>query len=132
MGLVTPKFKDITMKNETMKAHIGLSVFGWRFGRAQKWLDQEIMNKMEPIIPRKTGAFLARIKNDNAGRIGTGEIRTSSPPQGRRLYPGVSERGVPFHWTNPKTQPYWGHFVIRTYRHELVQGVKDIVYGRKK
>ena len=130
MGLFKPRFKDITLKNETMTAHIGLAVFGGRFREAQKWLDQEIMNRMEPVIPYRTGAFLGRIKAENAGRIGTGELRTSVPPQGRKLYPGVSSKGVPFHWTNPNTQPYWGQYVIRTYKHDLLNGVKKIIGGR--
>lgn len=130
MGLLRPSFRDITLKNETMTARIGLSIFGWRFLKAQKWLDQEIMNKMEPVIPYRTGAFLAKIKNDNAGRIGTGVIRTAVPPQGQKLYPGVTSKGVPFHWTNPNTQPFWGQYVVRTYRHEFVKGVRKIIGGK--
>jgi hypothetical protein len=131
MGFLRPTFKDITMENEFMTAHIGLSVFGGRFERAQAWLDREILKKMTPIIPYKTGAFLNRILNNNAGRAGTGEIRTSVPPQGRYLYPGVTARGIPFHWTNPKTQPYWGQYVVRTYQHELTKGVGEVLKGKK-
>ena len=131
MGLFMPSFKDITMKTETMEAHIGLSVFGWRFSKAQKWMDEEFLRLMEPYVPYRTGAFLARIKNANAGRVGTGSIRVAVPPQGKKLYPGVNYNGVPFHWTNPKTQPFWGQFVVRTYRHEITKGVKDIILGRK-
>ena len=132
MALLRPTFKDITMKSEYMTAHIKLSVFGWRFRRAQEWLDQTIMQKMVPIIPFKTGEFLGKILNENAGKYGSGEVRTSVPPQGRYLYPGVAPSGKPFKWTNPRTQPYWGSYVIRTYKHELNQGVKEILLGRRK
>ncbi len=130
MGLFLPRFRDITLKNETMTARIGLSVFGGRFKKAQIWLDQEIMKRMEPVIPYRTGAFLGKIKAENAGRVGTGVLRTSVPPQGTKLYPGVSSRGVPFHWTNPNTQPYWGQYVIRTYKRDFVDGVRRIIGGK--
>ena len=85
-----PKFKDITMETEYMEAHVRLSAFGWRFRRAQEWLDKEVMLKMEPVIPYKTGQFLKKIKANNSGFEGTGQIRTAVPPQGRYLYPGVN------------------------------------------
>ena len=132
MGLFRPTFRDITMNTGYMKARIGLSVFGGRFKRAQEWLDQEIVRKMTPYVPYKTGQFLGKILNENAARAGTGKIVTSVPPQGRRLYPGISPSGKPYNWTNPMTQPKWGSYTVRAYKPELLRGVKDIITGRDK
>ena len=131
MGFFTPTFKDLTMKNEYMTAHIGFSVFNGRFRRAQERLDREIMNKMTPYIPYKTGKFLSRIQANNRGFEGTGTIRVAVPPQGRKLYPGISKSGKPFNWTNPMTQPRWGSYTVERYKTELKQGVKDVILGRK-
>jgi len=132
MGLFTPTLRDITMRQEHMTAHIGLSFFNGRFRRAQRWIDEEIMRKMEPVMPRRTGIFIAKIKAINMIRAGTGIIQTSVPPQGRRLYGGVNPAtGIPYHWTNPNTQPYWGQYVINTYGEELVQGAKRIIGGKR-
>lgn len=130
MGFFDPSFKDITMQTQYMKAHVKLSVFGWRFKKAQEWLDQEIVRRMTPFVPKRTGAFLGKIINENASRAGTGRIVTSVPPQGRKLYPGISASGRPYHWTNPNTQPYWGKYTVDTYRGELNNGVKQILLGR--
>ena len=130
MGLFTPRFKDITFKNQTMTDHIGLAFFGGRFKRAQIWLDKEIMNKMAPVIPYRTGAYLGKIKAQNATLEGTGVVRTTVQPQGVKLYSGISPKGIPYHWTNPNTQPYWGQYVIQTYRHDLVDGVRRIIGGK--
>lgn len=127
MGFSNPAFKDITINKGYMKARVRLSVFGGRFKRAQVWLDQEIMKRMAPFVPRRTGAFLSKIQTENASRVGTGKIVTAVPPQGKRLYPGVSSSGRPFNWTNPQTQPYWGKYTVETYKSELKEGVSRIL-----
>ena len=133
MAFFRPTFKDLTMKNEYMETHIGMAMFGWRFRRAQEWLDAEIMKKMTPFVPYKTGKFLGKIQQNNRGFEGTGEIRIAVPPQGKYLYPGINFRtGLPFNWTNPLTQPRWGTYTVERYKPELYQGVKDIILGRKK
>ena len=131
MGLFDPvAFKDITINESYMKAHVKLSVFGGRFRKAQIWVDKEVMKRMTPFIPKKTGAFLGKIQSANASRVGTGKIVTAVPPQGRKLYPGVTESGKPFNWTNPQTQPYWGKYTAQTYKREFNDGVKRILQGR--
>lgn len=131
MGLFRPTFEDLTMRTEYMTAIIRLSRYNQRFRRAQEWLDTEIMRRMTPVIPRRTGAFLNRIQAENAGFEGTGTIRVAVPPQGQYLYPGISTSGRPFRWTNPMTQPRWGSYVVQTYRPELMRGVRDIIMGRR-
>ena len=133
MGLFDPAvFKDITLDKSYMKAHVKLSVFGGRFRNAQIWLDREIVRRMTPFVPRKTGVFLGKIQKENASRVGTGKIVTAVPPQGRILYPGVTKRGKPFNWTNPQTQPYWGQYTAQTYKKEFNDGVKRILQGREQ
>lgn len=128
MGLFDPvAFKDITINKSYMKAHVRLSIFGGKFREAQIWLDQEVMRKMTPYIPRKTGVFLGKIQSENAARVGTGKIVTAVPPQGKKLYPGVSKSGKPFNWSNPQTQPYWGKYTAQTHNKEFNDGVKKIL-----
>lgn len=127
MAIFNPSFKDITIDKEYMKAKVRLSVFGGRFKEAQIWLDQQIMLKMTPFIPKKTGEFLGKIQAENASKVGTGKVVTSVPPQGLTLYPGVSKSGNPFQWTNPQTQPYWGKYTVQTFRREFNEGVERIL-----
>ena len=125
------KVKDITLETEYMTAKVGLFKWNKKFVEAQEWLDKAIMDKARPIIPYKTGQFLKKIEGENAGRYGSGKIRMSVPPQGRYLYNGISRfSGRPLHYTNPKTVPFWGKFIIREYQHEFKEGVKDVL-GRK-
>lgn len=131
MDKTSPYFRDVTIKRGYLNAHIKLSVFGPRFQQAQKWLDKRIMKRMEPYVPRKTGVFLGKIKKANRASAGTGKITTAVPPQGKRLYPGVTETGKPFNWTNPNTQPYWGRYTYREHREEFNKGVKKILLGGK-
>ena len=132
MALFDPKFKDITMETQYLKAHVGLSIFGGRFKKAQEWLEQEFVRKMTPFVPYKTGEFLGKILNENARSYTDGKIITSVPPQGRKLYPGVSNKGIPFNWTNPQTKPMWGEYTALTYKADFINGVRDIILGRKK
>ena len=132
MGFIMPNFKDITFEKEYMSANITLSVYNKRFKRAQEWLDRTFMLKMAPFIPYKTGTYLSKIKARNAAFEGTGVVYTTVPPQRRYLYPGVAPSGKKFHWTNPYTKPFWATYTINTYRTELLNGVKDFVFGRRR
>ena len=128
MAFIQPNFQDITMKNQYMTCNIGMAKFNGRFRLAQIWLDRKMMEKMEPVVPYKTGEFLGKIKTANAGKWGSGEIVTSVPPQGRYLYPGVNYRtGRPFHWTNPLTQPRWGSYTYNAYKAEFNRGIRHIL-----
>lgn len=122
------KIKDVVLKNEYVTAKVGLFRWNKKFDEAQKWLDKAIFEKARPIIPYKTGQFLGKIEAANSGNYGSGRIRMSVPPQGRYLYRGISRfSGRPLHYTNPRTVPYWGKFVIREYQHELKDGVEQIL-----
>lgn len=120
------------MRTKYMTAHVRLSRFNPKFDEAQKWLDQEIMRKMEPIIPRDTGEYLSKIKAENETRAGTGRIATTVAPQQRYLYTGIAPSGKPFNWTNPETQPFWGRYVRIHYKPELMEGVRKILMEGEK
>ena len=120
--------KDIVLKEDSIKAKVGLFRWNKKFDEAQVWLEKAILEKAKPIIPYKTGVFLGKIMEANGGRAGSGKVIMSAPPQGHYLYKGVSRfSGKPLHYTNPRTVPYWGQFVIRTYKHELKEGVENIL-----
>lgn len=128
MAFISPDFKDITMREKYMTCQIGMSKFNGRFRLAQIWLDRKLMEKMEPVVPYKTGEFLGKIKAANAGKWGTGEIVTAVPPQGRYLYPGFSARtGKMFNWTNLLTQPRWGAYTYQTYKADFNRGIRHIL-----
>jgi hypothetical protein len=133
-GGVQPDFEDFTYLSGDVRCKINFSKFGWRFKRAQEWLEKTIVEKMTPIMPRKTGALVNQTIQDNASNYGDGWVKTYGLPYGLRLYSGINPKtGEPWHWTNPLTQPYWGEYVIQQYKPELVQGVKDIIiHGDKK
>ncbi len=120
--------KDITINGHDLKAQISLSEFNARIDKAQRWLEQEIVKKMLPVIPRKSGNLLGEIQAANSSMYGSGYVRVAQN-YGVYLYPGIAKNGNPFNWTNPQTQPEWGHYTIETYRSELEQGVEKILKG---
>ena len=122
--------RDLTMQNKGFYAHIALSRFHPRFKQAQLWLDQTIMSLMHPRIPYKTGEFLGKILNANAGNYGTGMLKVAMPPQGRFLYGGITKTGKPINYTNPLSVPHWGEVVVRENRAMLTKGVRDIIRGK--
>ena len=122
-------FQDIRMKMQNMTAHVRLGKYGPRADAAQRWLEAEIVRKMLPIMPRKTGNLLGEVQSINSVMNGSGKVRAAQK-YGVYLYSGTTKDGRPFNWTNPQTQPRWGHYVLTTYRPELVQGVNDILKGK--
>lgn len=128
MGIIMPKFEDVTMKTQNLRCKLWFSRFNGRFQLAQIWLDRQMVEKMQPVVPYKTGVFLSKINAANAGKYGSGEVVTAVPPQGRYLYPGINYRtGLPFRWTNPLTQPKWGTYTYETHKSEFKRGVLHIL-----
>lgn len=133
MGLFNADFKDVVMKNQYIDCKIGLSRFGGRFKKAQIWLEKAFFDKMKPVVPYRTGQFLSKLEAANAANRGMGQVIASVPPQGRKLYYGINPNtGMPWHWTNPLTQPMWGSWVIQTYGDELKKGVIKVVLTGKE
>lgn len=129
MGFLTkPRFKDLTMENKAVKVKIGLFKYNKRFEEAQIWLDRQVMSDMSPYVPYRTGAFLSRIKAENALMEGTGQVKAAVPPQGRYLYNGVSRfSGRALHYTNPITTPRWFETVKSIYYPSWENGVREII-----
>ena len=128
-----PEFEDFTYLSDSVKCNIRFSRFGWRFKRAQEWLEHTFVIKMVPVMPQRTGALVNKTIDENARNYHDGRVITIGLDYGKKLYSGVNPKtGKPWHWTNPLTQPYWGEYVINEYESELVDGVKDIIAGRKR
>ncbi len=128
MAILGPTFKDLTMKDQFMTCNIHFARFNGNFRRAQIWFDRTLVEKMQPFVPRKTGEYLRKINQENAGKWGTGKIVTTVPPQGKRLYPGINPNtGRPFHWTNPNTQPRWGTYTYERYKADFLKGIRHII-----
>lgn len=123
-------YRDIDMRMSNLTAHVNLGKYGPRAEKAQRWLESEIVRKMIPVMPRKTGNLLGEIQSVNSVLNGSGRVRVAQS-YGVYLYSGVSKKsGKPFNWTNPQTQPRWGHYVLETYGPELKKGVNDILKGK--
>lgn len=118
-------FKNISVVNGDIKVNINLSRFSEQFQAAQFALDSQIMNDMEPFMPRQTGSFISLTRARSAALAGTGEVYAAAPPMGRFLYEGkvmvdpdtgspwaragakkvVTER--PLTYSNPQAVPHW-------------------------
>lgn len=59
-----------------------------RVPKAQYWLDSEIMDNMEPFMPKETDGFINLVRARNASLAGTGQVCIYTGPQGRFLYYG--------------------------------------------
>ena len=119
---------DINVKGLGFNAKVDLAKYGHRLEEAERWVEAEIVRKMLPIMPRDTGNLIGTIQSVNSVLNGSGKVRAAHE-YGVYLYEGISKSGAPFNWTNPQTQPRWGHYVIDTYRSELKDGVKEILNG---
>jgi hypothetical protein len=123
-----PEFEDFTYLSGAVRCKIRFSKYGWRFRKAQEWLEKSFVDRMVTFMPRKTGALINRTIQVNARSYSDGHVETYGLDYGKKLYSGINPAtGKPWHWTNPSTRPYWGEYVIRTYGQELSQGVKDII-----
>lgn len=123
------KLKGIDVNTPEMKAHVDLAKYGDRADQAQRWAEAEVVRKMLPIMPRKTGNLVGIIQSYNSVINGSGVVRAAQE-YGVPLYSGVSKSGRPFNWTNPSTVPRWGHYTVETYKKDIIRGVKNIMLGK--
>ena len=130
------KLDDINIKMDGMNAHIALAKYGTRAEEAERWVEAEIVRKMLPVMPRKSGNLLGVIQSYNSVINGSGVVRVAQD-YGVYLYKGYrtvkkgdSETQIPFNWTNPMTQPRWGHYTIEKNKAALRRGVKNIFLGK--
>lgn len=129
-------FQDTTLEHIAgiSRAEVKLRHFLPRFKRAQVWLDEQIMRDMTPVIPYKTGEFLGKIRMQNDALRGTGKVVVYVPPQGRKLYAGISytkEGAKPMHYTNPFSVPYWGEAVRTQHQDDWIKGCRNIIIRGK-
>lgn len=140
-------FKNISVVNGDIKVNINLSRFSEQFQAAQFALDSQIMNDMEPFMPRQTGSFISLTRARSAALAGTGEVYAAAPPMGRFLYEGkvmvdpdtgspwaragakkvVTER--PLTYSNPQAVPHWFDKAKDTHGKEWVELVKKKAGG---
>lgn len=118
--------QDIKIQDGDITAQLGLSRFNEKIENAQRWVENEFVKKMLPVMPRKTGNLIGVIQSENSVTAGDEEVIVSKI-YGNALYEGLSKYGKPFNWTNPMTQPRWGHYVYDTYKQELMDGVRKIL-----
>lgn len=80
--------------------HIDLGRFNNQYKKAQYWLDSQVMNDMEPYMPKRTGTFINITKAMSQAIAGSGKVIAAAPPYGRFLYYGKTmvdeETGSPF------------------------------------
>lgn len=123
------KLEDIDIRTETLNAHISMEKYGDRADEAERWVEAEIVRRMLPVMPRKTGNLIGVIQSYNSVINGSGVVRAAQD-YGTYLYSGLTRKGTPFKWTNPVTQPRWGHYTIETNKEALRRGVKNIMLGK--
>lgn len=140
-------YKDISIVNGDIRVEIKLSKYSKRFQDAQYALDSQIMNDMEPLMPRQTGSFISLTRARSAALAGTGEVYAAAPPYGRFLYEGkvmvdpdtgspwarkgakkvVTEK--PLTYSNPAAVPHWFDRAKELHGKEWVELVKNKVGG---
>lgn len=140
-------FKNVSVVSGDIKVNVNLSRFSKQFQEAQFALDSQIMNDMEPLMPRQTGSFISLTRARSAALAGTGEVYAAAPPMGRFLYMGkvmvdpetgspwarpgakkiVIER--PLTYSNPQAVPHWFDRAKELHEKEWVEIVKNKAGG---
>lgn len=140
-------FKNVSVVSGDIKVNVNLSRFSKQFQEAQFALDSQIMNDMEPLMPRQTGSFISLTRARSAALAGTGEVYAAAPPMGRFLYMGkvmvdpetgspwarpgakkiVIER--PLTYSNPQAVPHWFDRAKELHEREWVEIVKNKAGG---
>ena len=84
--------------------------------RGMEFLRTRVMWDMEPVMPRKTGNFIATTQAENATWTDPSQVVVGGTfPYTLRLWRGTTPEGVPFHWTNPLTEPHWFEYTYERY-----------------
>lgn len=135
------------MNSKDMKIDIDLSRFEKQFQDAQYYLDSQIMQDMEPYMPKVTGTFVNLTKARSASLAGSGEVVAAAPPYGRFLYNGKvmvdPVTGSPYarkeakkvltdkdlKYSNPKATPKWFETAKKTHGDAWIAEVKRIAGG---
>lgn len=75
-------------KDLYIELDVDLSRFNKQYGKAQYYLDNQVMTDMVPFMPLQTGTFIQVTKALSAAIAGSGYVYAAAPPMGRFLYEG--------------------------------------------
>lgn len=81
-------FKGFSIVDGDIKVKLNMSRFDKQFQEAQRQLDINVMNSMEPFMPKVDGNFIKVTRARSAALQGTGLVCAAAGPQGRFLYEG--------------------------------------------
>ena len=81
-------FKGFSIVDGDVRAKLSMSRFEKQFQRAQYQLDGDVMDSMEPFMPKVKGTFINATRAASAAVQGSGEVYAAYGPQGRFLYEG--------------------------------------------
>lgn len=84
----TVHFKSFSIVQGDIKINLNLDRFSKQFQEAQYELDGNVMNSMEPFMPKNIGTFIATTKAASAAIRGSGWVYAAYGPFGRFLYEG--------------------------------------------
>ena len=92
-------------------------------GRAQQYVDSEVLRLSEPFIPRDTGALVdSGIINT---QIGSGEVEWRTPYARRWDYQPANFQGA------PQKGNYWFERMKQQYKDSILNGVTEIIKGNR-
>jgi len=125
-------FPNIDIRDKNFYVHIDMSRWAKGHEEAQKWLDQQIIEDMEPFVPMKTGALRDYLKAVNAPRYGTGNLyvyKKPLPQYPTLLYYGYNTKGQPIRYSCPTAQKMWFEATKRVHGREWSEGVRRKIEG---
>jgi len=126
-------FPDININEGDFHVHIDMSRWAKGHEEAQKWLDRQIIEDMEPFVPIRTGRLRNYLKNVNAPRYGTGSLyvyKKPLPQYPTLLYYGYNSNGKPIRYSCPTAQKMWFEATKRVHGREWSEGVRQRIGGR--
>ena len=155
-------FKGFSIVDGDIRVTLNMSRFEKQFQQAQFGLDGDVMNSMEPFMPKVKGTFIHVTREMSEALQGTGMVVAGAPPQGRYLYEGKvmvdEETGSPFakyknrkvlvsqyggktkakeditytKTANPKAQSHWFDAAKKRDRKKWLRGVKETAGGGRR
>lgn len=84
----TKHFKGFSVVQNGIEIKLNLDRFERQFRDAQYELDGDVMNSMEPFMPKRENNFINVTKAQSEAVQGTGKVYAAYGPQGRFLYEG--------------------------------------------
>lgn len=81
-------FKGFSIVDGNIRVTLNMSRFEKQFQRAQYQLDGNVMNSMEPFMPKRDGTFVNVTRGASTAVQGSGRVYAAFGPQGRYLYEG--------------------------------------------